>query len=434
MKKDFPKVDNCRTPNAGNANNVRIENTPNGGALNNNNANNTNSVLPDCKASGISKDITCIERNCHPSLEGKTKHLTQASATGDTATSECNYFEKALSYDLLLKALKICCRNVRWKDSTIGYEHNALMNTYKLRKALLNGNYKLYSYQRFKIYEPKEREIVATRLRDRQFQMALCMAGLYDDITEHFIFDNCACQKGKGTDFALKRLKLHLLRFYREHGVDGYVLKCDIHHFFPETLHDVAKAAVRKRVRDPRAVDYVCNVIDSFGGDRGIGLGSQISQLVELAVLDDLDHYVKEKLHIKYYDRYMDDFLLIHENKIYLEYCQHKITEQAAGIGFVLNKKTAISKLSQGVKFLQWRFLFTPTGRLLMLMNKRKPGKQRRKVRKMLRKEATGEFRKGGAKMSTECWIANAKKGNDKGKIFRMCQFFDTERRKYELD
>lgn len=59
-------------------------------------------------------------------------------------------------------------------------------------------------------------------------------------------------------------------------------------------------------------------MIDSFEGDTGIGLGSQISQLVELAVLDDLDHYIKERLRIKHYLRYMDDFVLIHPDKRYM--------------------------------------------------------------------------------------------------------------------
>lgn len=62
----------------------------------------------------------------------------------------------------------------------------------------------------------------------------------------------------------------------------------------------------------------VCRVIDSFEGDRGLGLGSQISQIMELLVLNDLDHFIKEKLHIKYYIRYMDDFILIHPDRGYL--------------------------------------------------------------------------------------------------------------------
>ena len=345
-----------------------------------------------------------------------------------------NYYDKALDFTNLLSALRRCCRNVRWKDSVVNYEHNAILNTYKLRQELIKGNYQLRPYQRFSIHEPKEREIVATRLRDRQIQMSLCMAGLYTDITEHFTADNCACQIGRGTDYALNRIKRHLMRYYRENGAEGYVLKCDIQHFFPSTPHSVAKAAIRKRVSDKRAADYACMVIDSFGTDGvGMGLGSQISQLVELAVLDDLDHYIKEQMHIKYYVRYMDDFLLIHKSKEYLRKCWMRIAEELHKIGLQLNRKTCIYKLSQGVTFLRWRFLLKTTGRVLMLLDKIKTGKQRRKIKKMLRKEASGEFYKGTAAKSTECWLSNAAKGHTGRIRRRMKMFFEKEEAKWTL-
>ena len=94
-----------------------------------------------------------------------------------------------------------------------------------------------------------------------------------------------------------------------EHGNNGYALKCDVHHFFQSIPHSALKKAVRKRVKDDFIVGEVDRIIDSFGGNYGIGLGSQVSQLLALAVLDDLDHYIKEKLHIKYYIRYMDDLV-----------------------------------------------------------------------------------------------------------------------------
>lgn len=86
------------------------------------------------------------------------------------------------------------------------------------------------------------------------------------------------------------------------------LLKCDISNFFGSTPHDVAIAAIRKRVKDEWAAAEVERIIKSFNQgnnpDVGMGLGSQVTQLVELAVLDDLDHYAKEQLHIKHYIRY----------------------------------------------------------------------------------------------------------------------------------
>ena len=335
-----------------------------------------------------------------------------------------NYFNDAISYRVMRKALSKCCRNVRWKDSVVGYELHAVRNTIQLINDIRDGKYKISPYQMFVIYEPKERNIVATRIRDRQFQMALCMAGLYDDITEHFIYDNCACQIGKGTDFALKRIKEHMRRFYAHHGRNGWVLKLDIHHFFPTTQHSVAKAAVRKRVCDPDACNAVCDVIDSFDGDVGIGLGSQISQLVELAVLDDLDHFIKEELHIKHYVRYMDDMVLIHEDKEYLQYCWERIVDKLAEIQLSLNPKSCLYPISQGVKMLHWRFRYTATGKINQTADNDKMGKERRRLKNILRKETKGDVEQGTAARSLEAWCSNMEKGNTFFQCKRMIEFY----------
>ncbi len=322
------------------------------------------------------------------------------------------YYDDAISFESLYKGLKKSCRNVRWKDSVVGYEANALINTLKLNRALKNKTYKISKYQTFTITEPKKRVIIASRIVDRQVQRALCDSGLYQDITEHFIRDNIACQTNRGTDDVFRRMKTHLRRYYNKHGNQGWVLRCDIYHFFPETRHDIAKAAVRKYVRDPQTAEYVELVIDSFEGNKGIGLGSQISQLVQLTVLNDMDHFIKERLKIKYYIRYMDDFVLIHSDKEYLKYCREQLSEYISRLGFRFNDKTYIHPLKQGIIFLKWKFAITNSGKVLMLMTKGKVTKAKRHLRKLYTKEIKGEVPKGSTQNSFCAWIANAKRGN----------------------
>ena len=335
-----------------------------------------------------------------------------------------DYFDKAISFVPLYKGLKMSCRNVRWKDSVVGYEHNGLRNTYLLEKSLKDGSYKISKYQKFEIHEPKQRIILASRIQDRQFQRSLCECGLYEDITEHFIYDNCACQRGKGTDFALKRMKTHLSRFYRKHGTDGFVLKCDIHHYFPETDHEVAKAAVRKYVSDKRAAQAVCDVIDSFGGTKGIGLGSQISQLVQLLVLNDLDHYIKEKLRIKHYIRYMDDFILIHESKEYLRHCLNVINAKLKALKLTLNEKTSLFPLRQGLKFLKWKYILTDTGRVLMLIDTAKVRRQKKRMVKLYGREREKRAVLFATEDSLRSFIANCKRGDAYRVITYMKYFY----------
>lgn len=316
------------------------------------------------------------------------------------------------SFDNLYKGLKDSCRNVRWKSSVVSYELHGLRNTYNLRRDLVNGKYKIQPYQHFTIHEPKRREITATRIRDRQFQHSMVDNYAYGQLTKSFIHDNCACLRGRGVDYCLDRMTRHLRKYYLEHRNDGYALKCDIHHFFQSIPHSVAKAAIRKRISDDFTVEHICEIIDSFDGDNGIGLGSQVSQLVALAVLDDLDHFTKEKLRIKYYIRYMDDFVLIHNDKDYLKYCRSEIEKQLNSIGLELNRKTGILKLSQGVKLLQWRFVLCNSGRILKRMDKKKISKQRRRIKKLYAKELKGEVPQGTCNQSMQSYMANARRGD----------------------
>ena len=322
-------------------------------------------------------------------------------------------YDQVITFTELYKGLKKSCKNVRWKDSVVGYEANAMKNTHRLRKSLLNGTYKIDPYQRFKVHEPKERDIVATRIKDRQFQRSLCDNGFYDQITRSFITDNCACLRGRGVDYTLNRLTCHLRRYRQEHGAEGWVLKCDIHHYFQSINHEIACQAIRKRVKDTEIADRACEVVNSFGGVRGIGLGSQISQLVALAVLDDLDHFIKERLRVKHYIRYMDDFVLIHPDKAYLQYCLTEIEREVNKIGLFLHpNKTMISPLRQGVKLLQWRFLISDSGKIVRKMGKNKLGRQRRKMRKVYAKETAGIYKVGTTEESLRSWLANAKRGD----------------------
>ena len=334
-------------------------------------------------------------------------------------------YEKAISFGELYEGLRKSSRNVKWKDSVATYYANGLKNTYKLRQDLLGRKYAIDPYQRFQIHEPKEREIVATRIKDRQFQRSLCDNVLYPQLTRSFIRDNCACQRGKGVDDALDRMDAHLRRYYHKHGVDGWVLKCDIHHYFAETRHEDAKAAVRKRVKDDDAYDRAAEIIDSFGGEKGIGLGSQVSQLVELALLDDFDHWIKERLGVKHYIRYMDDFILIHSDKAFLEECLRQVAERLARLGLTLNAKTHIHPLRQGVMFLKWRFILTSSGKVVRRMSKQSITKERRKLKKLQRRVLDGKCTLDDMRTNFESWKANAERGNTHGIVIQMETYFN---------
>lgn len=321
-----------------------------------------------------------------------------------------NEYDLIISFLKLYKSLQNVKRGVTWKDSVALYTANGLKNTYKLRQDLLKGVYSILPYFTFKVTDPKEREVMATQIRDRQFQDSLCRNYFYDEITKGFIRDNYACQRGRGVDDAIDRLEILLHKYYRKYGNNGYVLKCDIHHYFAETEHKVANLAVKERINNKQVVEAVSQIIYSFGDGKNIGLGSPVSQLIQLAVLDNLDHLIKEKLHIKYYVRYMDDFILIHQDKEYLQYCLSVIKEELNKIHLTLNKKTQIFSLSQGIIFLQQRFYLTKTGKVIRLITQKNISHERRKLRRMQPKVQCGQLTIQNAVDSFLGWAAHAER------------------------
>lgn len=323
-----------------------------------------------------------------------------------------NEIEIVMSFRSLYRALKKSCKDVRWKPSVITYEYNAMKNTYKLHQQLVNGTYKLKGYQIFQIHEPKERTIKATKIVDRQFQHSLCDNLVYHQLTKSLISDSCACLLGRGVDYCLDRITKHLVQINGERGTNAWVLKCDVRKYFDSIPHEVAKQAVRKRIQDPQAIYYIEQVIDSFEGDCGIGLGSQLSQLIANAVLDDMDHMIKEQLKIRHYVRYMDDFVLIHEDKEYLKYCRRLIEVRLNRLGLSLNPKSCMYPLSQGVKMLHWHFYIKSSGKILRRMENNRPAKQRRRLSKILQMERAGELPEGTAQKTHMSWLANAKRGD----------------------
>ena len=110
------------------------------------------------------------------------------------------------------KKARLCKQN---KKDIIGFELNLSQNLWDLFDRLHDRSYEVSGYNKFTIYEPKKREIQALCYGDRVVQHCLCDNYLYPELTKRFIYDNGACQKGKGTDFALDRLSGFFRDYYK---------------------------------------------------------------------------------------------------------------------------------------------------------------------------------------------------------------------------
>jgi len=334
--------------------------------------------------------------------------------------------EDIIGFEALWDSAMKCKRGVMWKDSAAAFCLDAVQNVSRLSDELEDGTYKERQHKYFTIKSPKEREIMSISFRDRVYQRSLNDVGIYPAMAKGFIYDNCACQKGKGADFARKRLKTHMQRFYRKHGSAGWVLKMDVRGYYPNMRHDVAKATFQRRL-EPVIYERAATVLDSFPGETGFNPGSQIIQIAGISVLDPIDHCIKERLRAKYYIRYMDDMLVISHDFAELEAIKAAVAGKLRLMGFELHpQKTRITALTEGVMFLGFRYRLTDTGKVIMTLDSDRVSAQRRKLRRMAGKVRNGTLTREKMAESYTCWRSHAAKGDSYALLKRMDNFFNT--------
>lgn len=249
-------------------------------------------------------------------------------------------FSEICTFSVLYKAYLAARRGKRSRAATANYEVHLLANIVNLVYILQTKIYRPGLFRVFYVYEPKKRLVQAPAFVDKVVQHALVDNLIYERITNSFILDNYASQKGKGLHFGLDRLRGFFTEYWNKYRTaEGWVLKADVRHFFASIDHDKLKEKLKKLDLEPIVFDLLCTYIDSTDG---LPLGYQTSQLFALLFLDEFDHFVKERLHIRWYGRYMDDFFLIHPDKDYLQFCLKEIRAFMASLGLELNEKTQI--------------------------------------------------------------------------------------------
>lgn len=320
-------------------------------------------------------------------------------------------FEEICTFEVLYRAYLAARKGKRKKASAAQYEANALILTERLAYILNTNTYIPSKFEVFHVYEPKKRLVQAPAFVDKVVQHAIVDNTLYEAITRSFIPANCASQIDKGMHYGLDLLKGFMTDYWRKnHTTDGWVLKCDVRHFFASIDHDILKAKLRKKVVDDRIFRLMCIYIDASAD--GLPLGYQTSQLLALLFLDEFDHFVKERLRIKYYVRYMDDFLLIHPDKEYLRYCQKQIETFLAGLRLELNEKTNIFPLRHGVDFLGFHTYITESGQIIRRLRHSSVKRMKGKIRWWKKEYPAGKVTKKEILDSWTAWDAHAAHGN----------------------
>ncbi len=322
------------------------------------------------------------------------------------------YYNELCDPNVLMDAAKKCMQGVMWKYSTQAYYLDRIERIRITKERLERRDRMSDGFVQFTVNERgKQREIRSIHINERVVHRALNDVVLVPTLRPALIYDNAASLKDRGTHFALKRLKVHLWRYYREHGSnEGFILTSDLHHYFDSVDHDVVfKQYSEVFGYDPDIVNLIMDFVDAFG-EKSLGLGSQVSQMTAVYYLNKIDHYIKEQRKIKGYERYNDDFCLIHESRDYLVECLEQIRRMYAEIGIELNeKKTRIVKLSDEFKFLKAKIHMTETGRVVMRPDRGTITRERRKLKALRRKLDEGAIVFADVQQAYNSWKGHIK-------------------------
>lgn len=321
----------------------------------------------------------------------------------------------------------------RKRHSVVKFETATLEKLFGTYSLLSSGKFRLGDYSSFTVEVPKHREIQTLPYGERIVQHALCDNFIAPYFSKRAVIDNCVCQVGKGSHFALRRFESKLKKFLHTNG-SGYILKCDIKKYFPSLSHEVLKQIFLNEIADIRLRQVVSDIIDSyhtspqylkdngierleFDGEktgRGVPIGNQTSQIFGMFYLNRLDRIIKEEYRVKIYSRYMDDFIIVHQSKEFLKELLKKITKVLSEMKLSLNSRTQIFPTKNGLTYLGFRYQVSRSGKLIKKVTRKtaKRLKARTKLMCVLADEKFVDSKR--LKQSLSAYHGHLKHGNCK--------------------
>ncbi len=288
-----------------------------------------------------------------------------------------------------------------------------------LQRELLSGEYCPGEYRVFQIREPKPRQISAAPFRDRVVHHALTQV-LEPVFERRFLPVSFACRTGFGSHAAVDKVQAAA-----RHG--GYALRCDIRKYFASVDHEILQERLERVVRCKPTLELAGRIIAGsnpqeavdwyYPGDdlftpfmrkRGLPLGNQTSQFFANVYLDSLDHLVTRELRPAAYARYVDDFVLLDQDKSKLRDLRYAIEKHLVGLRLRLHPgKSRTYMVVDGITFLGWRIF--PGYRRLVRGN---VIRFRRRLAKLKQYWDAGELEWEKVRQAVAAWIGHAGYGD----------------------
>lgn len=294
-------------------------------------------------------------------------------------------------------------KNTKNKYKLEKFENNYSSNIINIYKTLEDKKYNGGKYNIFLIHEPKVRVIMSQSITDKIINHLVSYYFIKPYFESKLIDTNIATRINKGTHYGLKLTKKYIISMNKTFKT-FYYLKFDIKKYFFNIDHEVLKSIILKYIKDKDVINIINNIIDStdkkyinkkinnlkvkeidiplYKKGKGLPIGNLTSQMLGIIYLNELDHFIKENLHIKYYIRYMDDGLLIYEDKEYLKHCLKEIIKILGKYKLLLNQKTYIRSINEGIDFFGFTY-FIKNNKVIMKVKSSSKKRMKNKIKKM---------------------------------------------------
>lgn len=282
-----------------------------------------------------------------------------------------NVYYEITSFHTLMVADTHVSKGKRENTERLRFYDNREGNLEEISTLLRAGKVPKVEYHSFYVYVPKVRKVIFIDYWSKVVQRAIYDV-LNPKICRTFIEHTYACVKGRGQLAAMEQLYTWM-RETRTSGSEWYYYKFDVAKFFYRIDHEILMDICRKKIDDPRTVDllgyYINNDAVPFGMpldanqltiteeqmlyDLGIPIGGGLSHMLGNMYLDPLDQFCKRILGIKRYIRYMDDIIILDNDKERLKEYGRRMTqflEERLHLNF--NNKTALRPVRVGCEFV----------------------------------------------------------------------------------
>lgn len=293
-----------------------------------------------------------------------------------------NLIDKIIDMDNIREAYRKTANSKKYTYGYLEFKEYSEVNLKLIQEELADRAYKIGEYREFIIYEPKARLISALDFKDRLVQHALCniIAPIFE---KSFMPHSFACREGMGTHAGVKFVQARL-----RHLKPKYFLKTDYSKFFPSVNRAILHDMIDRKIACEPTLEIIREIIPTEG--KGIPIGSLTSQLFANVYGNPADRFIHFDLGQREWARYMDDIVILGDNKEDLLDSFHRLCDFSASHLDLRVGKWSLAPTSRGINFLGYRIWDTHK-----LLRKDSVIRAKRKIKRYVEqgdKEALNKF------------------------------------------